>query len=597
MRRLADNREGDRRRSPCREARSPPAPLVPTQLPLLPDPVLTVRDALVSPSPGETTANDLGSGQRNDLQRPVELIGHPAWLDGELNRNASLTRGEPGRQLEVQLAFFCDTALQADRRHAFILTGYRERQQRRVRTRCPPPSSSIHPPAAILHNEEVSMFRMSIRADVCPRPEAARQAALLLLISLGGAPAVLAQSPAPAPAVSPAPSESSVPPDAALESNGAVIGDVVLRVGDVFDPSDPKENHLLFRLANKLHRNTRDEVIEQQLLFKPGDRYSRHLLDESERLLRQNRYLNDVKIRPVHYDDGRVDLEVVTRDVWTLNVGAGLGRSGGTNSTHLQLQDTNFLGTGKSITLEQQSDVDRTTSLFRYDDPALLGSRARLSVGYESNSDGGFRSLEIGRPFYSLETRWSAFLTASSGDQVDSLYELGHATERFHHSHDLFQVQGGLSQGLVDGWTNRWSGGLTFLRDRFEAAEGFAAPGVLPEDRTLAFPWIAWDSIEDKFDQARDVDQIERTEDFHLGSRLHARLGWSSPLFGGERIAARALDPFDLRPDPIRLRPDPDRVRPDLFRGLCGVSFRERFEGSHNCSIRPLTLSHSSKPG
>ncbi|HKH44633.1 MAG TPA: POTRA domain-containing protein, partial [Thermoanaerobaculia bacterium] len=170
---------------------------------------------------------------------------------------------------------------------------------------------------------------MSIRADVCPRPEAARQAALLLLISLGGAPAVLAQSPAPAPAASPAPSESSVPPDAALESNGAVIGDVVLRVGDVFDPSDPKENHLLFRLANKLHRNTRDEVIEQQLLFRPGDRYSRHLLDESERLLRQNRYLNDVKIRPVHYDDGRVDLEVVTRDVWTLNVGAGLGRSGG----------------------------------------------------------------------------------------------------------------------------------------------------------------------------------------------------------------------------------------------------------------------------
>jgi len=382
------------------------------------------------------------------------------------------------------------------------------------------------------------MFRILTRAGVCPRPEAARQAALLLLVSLGGAPAVLAQFPAPATATSQASSEASVPPDAALESDGAVIGDVVLRVGDVFDPSDPKENHLLFRLANKLHRNTRDEVIEQQLLFKPGDRYSRHLLDESERLLRQNRYLNDVKIRPVHYDDGRVDLEVVTRDVWTLNVGAGLGRSGGTNSTHLQLQDTNFLGTGKSITLEQQSNVDRTTSLFRYDDPALLGSRARLSVGYESNSDGGFRSLEIGRPFYSLETRWSAFLTASSGDQVDSLYELGHATVRFHHSHDLFQVQGGLSQGLVDGWTNRWSGGFTFLRDRFEAAEGFAVPGVLPEDRTLAFPWIAWDAIQDKFDQVRDVDQIERTEDFHLGSRLHARLGWSSPLFGGDRNAA-----------------------------------------------------------
>jgi hypothetical protein len=362
-----------------------------------------------------------------------------------------------------------------------------------------------------------------------------RQAAILLLISLGGVPAALAQASDP-PAASPAP--DAVPSDEALEREGAVIGDVVLRVGDVFDPSDPKEDHLLFRLANRLHRTTREEVIEQQLLFRPGDRYARHVLDESERNLRQNRYLNEVKIRPVHYDGGRVDLEVVTRDVWTLNVGGGFGRSGGTSTAHLQLQDTNFLGTGKSITLERQGDVDRTTSLFRYDDPALLGSHARLSAGFESSSDGSGRSLSIGRPFYSMDARWSALLTASSGDQVDSLYALGHPMDRFHHFHDLLQVQGGLSAGLADGWTNRWSGGFTFLRDRFEAAEGFAAPGGLPADRTLAFPWIAWDAIEDRFDQARDVDQIERTEDFHLGSRLHARLGWSSPRFGGDENAA-----------------------------------------------------------
>ena len=364
------------------------------------------------------------------------------------------------------------------------------------------------------------MFRMSIRADV-----------LLLLLSLTGAPSLLAQSD-PAPAVPP------LPPDSVLEGDGAVVGDVVLRIGDVFDPEDPKEDHFLFRLANRLHRTTREEVIERQLLFKPGDRYSRHALDESERLLRQNRYLYDVKIRPVRYGDGRVDLEVLTRDVWTLNAGVGLGRSGGTNTTHLQLQDTNVLGTGKSLTVERQGNVDRTTSLFRYDDPAILGSRARAGIQYESNSDGNFQSLEIGRPFYSLDTRWSAFLTASSGDQVDSLYELGHATDRFYHAHDLFQIQGGLSQGLIDGWTNRWAGGFTFLRDRFETAEGFDAPAVLPGDRTLAFPWIAWDAIEDEFDQARDVDQIERTEDFHLGSRLHLRLGWSSPLFGGDGNAA-----------------------------------------------------------
>lgn len=355
--------------------------------------------------------------------------------------------------------------------------------------------------------------------------------AVFLLVLLSGAPvALLSQTPPATPA--------TVPPDEVLESRGAVVGEVVLHVEDIFDPDDPEENRPLFRMANRLHRTTREEVIERQLLFRPGDRYSRHALDESERLLRQNRYLGDVEIRPVHYGDGRVDLEVVTHDLWTLNVGASLGRSGGTNSTRFELQDANFLGMGKSLTLERRSDVDRTTSMFRYDDPALLGTRGRMSVQYESNSDGSLRSLELGRPFYSLDARWSASLTASSGDRVESLYALGHTADSYHHAHDLFQVQGGLSQGLVDGWTNRWTGGFTFLRDRFEAAEGFDAPAVLPADRTLTFPWIAWDGVEDKFLEARDLDQIQRTEDFHLGSRFHLRLGWSSPFFGGDRNEA-----------------------------------------------------------
>ena len=123
----------------------------------------------------------------------------------------------------------------------------------------------------------------------------------------------------------PARVSAQLPPDDALEDGGAVIGDVVVRVGDVFDAGDPREDRRLFRFANRLHRATRDEVIRNQLLFRPGDRYSHRLLEESERLLRQDRYLYDVTIRPVRYDAGRVDVEVITRDVWTLNVGAGLG--------------------------------------------------------------------------------------------------------------------------------------------------------------------------------------------------------------------------------------------------------------------------------
>ena len=237
----------------------------------------------------------------------------------------------------------------------------------------------------------------------------------------------------------PAAAEDPVPPlpkDTSLEESGAVIGEVTIRTRNIFDPEeDPR--YLLF--ANRLHRTTRSAVIESHLLFKPGDRFSRRILDESERALRNERYLYEAEIRPVHYDGRRVDVEVVTRDVWTLNAGIGIGRSGGASTTRFELQDTNLFGTGKGLTLEHADDVDRTTSLVRYDDHAVLGSRVQLGLSYSENSDGSRRRLDLGRPFYSLDSRWSAGLAMAADDRVDSRYALGHVTGQFRHQQELLR--------------------------------------------------------------------------------------------------------------------------------------------------------------
>ena len=334
------------------------------------------------------------------------------------------------------------------------------------------------------------------------------------------------------------PPEREVPADDVLESQGAVIGEIHIQTRDIFEPG---EGYHFFQIANHLHRTTRAGVIRSQLLFKEGDRYDRRVLDESERALRDKRYLYDAEIRPVAVHGNQVDLEVVTKDVWTTNLGIGLGRSGGANSTRFMIQDTNLLGTGKALTLERASDVDRTTSLLRYDDQAVLGSHVRLGVAYSSNSDGSERWLDLNRPFYALDSHWASGLTVSSEDRVDTLYALGHATDRFRHQQDLFEIRGGLSRGLVDGWSRRWSTGFTFLRDRFEPAlaadgqEGTAPGFAVPADRTLAFPWIAYDRVEDRFLEAHNMNQIQRTEDLKLGGQMHFRLGWSSPAFGGDR--------------------------------------------------------------
>ncbi len=335
---------------------------------------------------------------------------------------------------------------------------------------------------------------------------------------------------------------------------GEVIGRIDFRALDVFDTRDPREDRLLFRLANRLHATTRQGVIEHQLLFAPGDPYDPRLLAESARLLRGNRYLYDAAVRPTSCHAGQVDVEVVTRDVWTLNVGAGVGRAGGKNRSHVLLQDTNLLGTGKSVTLERRSSVDRTTELVRYVDDQVGGSRLRLDASVADHSDGGSRTLSLDRPFYSLDARWAGGVYGRRDDRVDHLYRLGRVSDRFRHRQDIVELRGGRSQGLVGGWARRWSAGFTYRRDRFSAVAadgGDPGTSAVPPERTLAYPWIAFDAVEDGWVTVSDHDQIHRTEDLDLGGRFHALVGVSTPALGGASAAvfaasaARGLAPAE----------------------------------------------------
>jgi hypothetical protein len=344
---------------------------------------------------------------------------------------------------------------------------------------------------------------------------------------------------------------SPLPADSVLEARNAVVGEIVIRVGDIFDTSVPGEDRSLFRLANRLHPRTRPWVIRQQLLFETGSPYSRRVLDETERLLRSRHYLYDAQIRPLRVHGGAgspggvpvVDVEVVVKDVWTLTAGAGFGRSGGENSTRLEVQDGNFLGTGKDVTLEQSSDVDRDSFLVRYRDSNLAGTRGRLEAWWSENSDGSRRRLDVERPFYSLEARWAAGLLSLGDDRIDRRYLAGEVTDRFRHQQDRVELYGGLSKGFRGNAARRWTVGLTWLTDRFQpvaAQDSQDLPGtrVLPEDRRLAYPWVGFERVEDEYREERDLDHIQRTEDLDLGARFAARLGWSTPLLGADRERA-----------------------------------------------------------
>ncbi len=339
------------------------------------------------------------------------------------------------------------------------------------------------------------------------------------------------------PSYGPAGEIPGIPSDAELEASGAVIGEIVIDNQNIFDLNDPKDDTKLFRLANHLHSTTHKGIIREQLLFRSGERYSRRLLDESERILRGNVYFYDAWIRPIAYHDGKLDLRVTTRDVWTFNPGFNFGRSGGTNSTGVQLEELNLLGSGASLKLKHTNDVDRTESLVELSDMHAFGGFTAVDLNYANLSDGRMRHFTLNRPFYALDTRWAAGVSGRDDVQTDSLWDRGQIIDRFRDQHEAVQLYGGWSAGLQNGWVRRWSTGVTYDERRFDPVSTWTGVTAIPQDRRFLYPWVEFDLVEDRYVKFFNHDQIARTEDFYVGTTASVRVGWADSTLGSSRSA------------------------------------------------------------
>lgn len=318
---------------------------------------------------------------------------------------------------------------------------------------------------------------------------------------------------------------AATPSFAELEAQGAVIGAVRIDTRDIFDLDDPKENNALFRLANRLHATTRPSVIARDVLFKPGERVSVKLIDETERLLRSNRYLHDVQIRPVNYRDGVVDIEVLTRDTWSLDPGLSASRAGGANSGRLSLRDYNLLGSGISAGVSYSSNVDRAGTELGFSDDHLFGNRTGIAYTYGVLDVGKVQAFTFGRPFYALDTPWAYGVSATQTDALSTVYSQGAVASQYRSKVDNAEVYGGWSAGRVEGWVQRYSVGLSEQSSTYMLQPDQPPPDRLPSDLVLAGPFVRYQIVEDIFEKVRNRDSIGTTEFFRLGLQSTIQVG------------------------------------------------------------------------
>lgn len=319
----------------------------------------------------------------------------------------------------------------------------------------------------------------------------------------------------------------TIPSNAVLEKNGAIIGEITFLVKDVFDTNNPRESGGFYRLVNKLHINTQPSTVRDLLLFKTGDAFTALSMQESERILRGQRFIFDARIQPIAYSNNIVDIEVITTDVWTLGISIHASREGGQNRSSYELRDSNILGSGKELRIQRSNNVDRTEKIFGYHDPNTASNHGELDIEYSDNSDGLNKYVNMKRPFISLETTWSYNAIYNHNERTDSVYTNGIISDYFHHHTELYEFSLGYSAGIVNNKAKRWTFGFTNSTDLYTPNNQTIDIGDLPNDTKLVYPWLSFDYIENKYIKTKRVNFINRPEDLNLGESYTIKLGWS----------------------------------------------------------------------
>ena len=219
--------------------------------------------------------------------------------------------------------------------------------------------------------------------------------------------------------------------DAAVDSSAAFrIDEIRYSIGDVFDDSKvhTKYDKWAYDLLNWIHIETREHTVKKLLLFDEGDLVNFDYLLESERFLRDQKFLSDASI-DVNNENGKNIATVKTSDNWTLTIPLSLGFSGSEwtydNMNYgIGLQESNFLGLGQKLGFFYGHNEFRNMWQVEYGDPHFLFRYNHLDFLYSYNTDGYLASWNMQVPFLSRSVNQWAY-TLSGLKKKEARYYYG----------------------------------------------------------------------------------------------------------------------------------------------------------------------------
>ena len=357
--------------------------------------------------------------------------------------------------------------------------------------------------------------------------------------------------------------------DAALAERGLVIepapdgkpiGHVHVVNHEVFSP---KDGH--FQVFNFFHRTTREGIIRREVLLQPGDAYDQELVEETVRNLRDVDFSSLVAILPVKSDEpGRVDLLVVTRDVWSLRLNTDFDfQDGKLIYLTTSLSENNLFGWRKRFSFVYNFFRASYSLGPSYVDSNVLGTRLQFSASYRAiftrgtnEKEGGTWGARLTYPLFSLASKWGASTGASWSDGVARAFDVNGirpvdlestaAVETLPH---IYRVKSGnfdaqVTRSFPGAIIHRVSLGhrLSTVRPSFTAdfpsmnqveRDGFARE-VFPRSERISSLFLAYSVFVPNYRVYRDYNTFDLREDFYVGPQLSTSISPAAGWLGSE---------------------------------------------------------------
>ncbi len=288
------------------------------------------------------------------------------------------------------------------------------------------------------------------------------------------------------------------------------------------------------------NRKTHDDVILQELLFQTGEIYTKDDREESERIIRQKRYISDAYIDSTWDDElEAVKISVSVTEDWSITgaIDVPIGRNSSTFLLNIQETNLNGSGHGTQLRYERINEIDeqaRSYFKWEYEMPRLFASYWNFEGEYIQKQEGDSWIVSLGRPQYTLKSRWSTrFILAEGVDQV-RWYEAGEKTATFNRNvqigaGEMMRYFGERHQQI---YTGLW---IRSQRVRDVAVEILEDSTALPLDRNINRIGITVGRKRVYHRKTRFLKMMGPVEDFNTGAEYNISYGYATPWYGSDR--------------------------------------------------------------